>query len=204
VQKYGADFAAPDTSLTGLMIALHHGQDAIADLLLQQEGSINQPSVEGLLPLDYLLQGYYKNIIYRHSFVASKSTLIKYWHIVRPASLSINIDNRRVTAGSHSMAFFLLVCMRCIQTELPGKVKVSFTDKSIPPRVAGVFTMNDVMRYVECMPEEILPEYRRQRQYVNSVLSLHETDSKSPYNKKLFKRVERGSYIVNPNLVFDQ
>ncbi len=88
--------------------------------------------------------------------------------------------------------------------ERAAKVKVNFTDKSIPPRVIGVFTMNDVMRYVECMPEEILPEYRRQRQYVNSVLSLHETESTSPYNKKLFKRVQRGSYIVNPNLVIDQ
>jgi hypothetical protein len=184
VQKYGANFAAPDTSLTGLMIALHHGQDGVADLLLQQEASIDR--------------------IYRHSLVATKSTLIKYWHIAKPASLSINIENRRVTAGSHSMAFFLLVCMRCIQMELAAKVKVAYSDKDKLPIIAGVFTMNDVMRYVECMPEEILPEYRRQRQYVNSLLSLHETDSKSPYNKKLFKRVERGSYIVNPNLVFEE
>jgi len=204
VQKYGANFAAPDTSLTGLMIALHHGQDGVADLLLQQEASIDRISAEGLLPLDYLLQGYYKNIIYRHSFVATKSTLIKYWHIAKPASLSINIENRRVTAGSHSMAFFLLVCMRCIQMELAAKVKVAYSDKDKLPIIAGVFTMNDVMRYVECMPEEILHEYRRQRQYVNSLLSLHEIDSKSPYNKKLFKRVERGSYIVNPNLVFEE
>ncbi len=77
VQKYGPDFAAPDTTLTGLMVALHHGQDAVADLLLQLEANINKTDIKGLLPVDYLLQGYYKNVIYRHTFTAGKNTLQK-------------------------------------------------------------------------------------------------------------------------------
>ncbi|HEX5150296.1 MAG TPA: hypothetical protein VFW07_02545 [Parafilimonas sp.] len=58
------------------------------------------------------------------------------------------------------------------------------------------------MRFAASMPDEILPVYRKQRQYVNSVLSLHEVQRDSPYNKKLFARVERGKYIINPEISF--
>lgn len=50
------------------------------------------------------------------------------------------------------------------------------------------------------MPDEILPPYRKQRTYVNSVLASHETDRDNPYNKRLFKRVKRGCYVVNNTL----
>jgi hypothetical protein len=43
---------------------------------------------------------------------------------------------------------------------------------------------------------------RKQRSYVNSILASHEEDRDNPYNKRLFKRVKRGSYIVNAALVY--
>lgn len=105
--------------------------------------------------------------------------------------------------GAHSMTFFLLVCMRCIEQEMANKVTVKFAGNKRPDVVAGEFAMNDVMKLVECMPDEILPLYRRQRSYVNSVLAGHEIDSNHPYNKKLFKRTSRGYYILNPSLVYN-
>lgn len=202
VQKYGADFAVPDTTVTGLMVSLHHGQDAVADLLLQSNAAITVLCSKGLLALDYLLHGYYKTIIYKHSFTAGKNTLLKYWYSVKPSSIAIQFERRRIDIGSHSMAFFLLICMRCIEQEMVRKIKVKYKEENKPEQVTGTFTMDEVMRFVECMPDEILPLYRRQRQYVNSVLSLHEIERENPYNKKLFARVERGVYIVNPQLVF--
>src|SRR6266498_1142253 len=202
MQKYGTEFAPVDTALTGLMVALHHGQDAVTELLLQSNADISTPSAKGLFPLDYLLQGYYKNVIYRHTFVAGKNTLLKYWHRVKPSSIAIQFDRRRLDIGSHSMAFFLLVCMRCIEQEMGEKVRIKYQDENKCEQITGVFSIDDVMRFVECIPDEIFPLYRKQRQYVNSVLSLHEVERESPYNKKLFARVKRGSYIVNPQLVF--
>jgi hypothetical protein len=67
---------------------------------------------------------------------------------------------------------------------------------------SGEFSMDDVMKFVECMPDEILPFYRRQRNYVNSVLANHEIDRDSSSNKKLFKRTRRGCYILNPRLIY--
>jgi hypothetical protein len=201
VQKYGPDFIPPDAGLTGLMLSLYHGQDVVADMLLQSEADINKPSATGLLAVDYLLQGYFKNVIHRQSFVAGKNTLVKYWQVVRPLSITVQAEQRKLNIGAHSMAFFLLVCMRCIEQEVPGKVMVKSPVK--PEYITGFFSMDDIMKYVEAMPEEILPLYRRQRQYVNSVLSLHEVQRESPYNKKLFARVKRGSYILNPELIFE-
>ncbi|MEJ7683147.1 MAG: hypothetical protein WKG06_35885 [Segetibacter sp.] len=80
------------------------------------------------------------------------------------------------------------------------KVTVKFTDTARPDVDTGVFTMDDVMKYVECIPDEILPPYRKQRTYVNSVLASHEIDRDNPYNKRLFKRVKRGCYVVNATL----
>lgn len=202
IEKYSADFAVPDTGITGLMIALHHGQDSIADMLLQSKAGINISSAEGLLPVDFLLQGYFKNVIYRHTYVAGKNTLLKYWYVVKPVSVTAQVQRKRLDIGSHSMAFFLLVCLRCMHQDMPLKVKVQYKEEAKPEYMAGVFSIDDVMRFAVCMPDEILPVYRKQRQYVNSVLSLHEVQRDSPYNKKLFARVERGKYIINPEISF--
>jgi hypothetical protein len=202
VQKYGPDFAAPDTALTGLMVALYHGQDAVADLLLQLEANINKLDTNGLMGIDYLLQGYYKNVIYRQTFTAGKNTLLKYWHLVKPSSIAIQEKQRRFNIGAHSMTFFLLVCMRCIEQQMTNKITVKFNGTERPDVITGEFSMDDVMKFVECIPDEILPLYRRQRSYVNSVLAGNEIDSNNASNKKLFKRLRRGWYIVNPLLIY--
>lgn len=202
VEKYGADFIAPDSDLTGLMMGLYYGQDAVVDLLLKLEAGINKQTPKGLLPLDLLLQAYYKTVIYHQPVLANKKTLSKYWHFIKPASIVIRESNRRLSIGSHAMAFFLVVCMRCIHQELPEKIHIKYNDKTRPDFITGVFTMDEIMKFAECMPDEILPEYRRQRSYVNSVLASHEVDKDYPYNKRLFKRVSRGSYVLNASLVF--
>lgn len=67
----------------------------------------------------------------------------------------------------------------------------------------GVFSMDDLVAFVKCLPDEVIRAYRKQRTYINQILTSHEVDKDSPYNKKLFKRLERGKYIVNPSLEFE-
>ena len=54
--------------------------------------------------------------------------------------------------------------------------------------------MDDFIQVIEEMPRSLLPDYRRKRQYVNSILSKNEKDRNDPYNKKLFIRRNRGCY----------
>ena len=85
---------------------------------------------------------------------------------------------------------------------MPNKIRAKFPGIERQDVVTGEFSMDDIMKFVECIPDEILPTYRRQRSYVNSVLASHEKDRDSPSNKKLFKRTKRGCYILNPWLVY--
>ena len=202
IEKYGADFAPPDTSVTGLMTSLYHGQDTIVELLLQANAQINKPTLKGLLAIDCLLYGYYKTTLYRQALLANKKTLLKFWNIIKPASIVIQVKNRRLSIGLHTMAAFLLVAMRNLEKELPQKITIKFTNTNLPDISTGVFTMDDVLSCLECMPEEILPLYRKQRSYVNQVLASHEVDKDNPYNKMLFKRIRRGYYVVNPTLKY--
>ena len=57
----------------------------------------------------------------------------------------------------------------------------------------------DMVKYAELIPDVILPAYRKNRQYINSVLSSNEINREEFSNCKMaFSRVERGIYVVNP------
>jgi len=60
--------------------------------------------------------------------------------------------------------------------------------------------MDDMVEYAELFPDEILPPYRKKRQYINSIMALNEILKDSPYCKKTFIRVQRGYYILNPDI----
>ena len=45
-----------------------------------------------------------------------------------------------------------------------------------------------------------MPEKRKQRAYISSILAKHEINRDDLYNKRLFLRVMRGYYILNPDL----
>ena len=204
VDKYGANFAVPDTSQTGLMIALYHAQDVIADYLLQSEATVYKQTSNGWLAIDYLLQGFYKTTIYKQPLLANKTTLLKYWNTVKPSALIVRDQNRRLSISLHTMAAFLLIAMRGMEKNLIEKITIKSTDKDKPNTISGLFTMDDVMNCVEDIPEEILPLYRKQRTYVNQILSKHEVDKEGSYNKKLFKRIRRGCYIINPIIFYEE
>lgn len=185
------------------MLALHHGQNELVRHFISHRADINKRTHEGWLAIDYLLQGFYKNEIYRHTFVADRNILLKYWHAMRPASLIVQTFSQRLSLSSHSMAFFLLLSMRCIEQELPSTVEIKYDDPEKADRKAGVFNMDTIMNFISCMPDSLLPAYRKQRSYVNSILAMHEVDRDTSYNKRLFVRVRRGCYIINPNLSFN-
>ncbi len=49
-------------------------------------------------------------------------------------------------------------------------------------------------------PESVLPYYRKQRAYLNQAIARNEVDAKEEISRKLFFRVARGFYVLNPEL----
>ena len=62
------------------------------------------------------------------------------------------------------------------------------------------FSTQDIIDAVQHIPNSILPERRKKRTYLSSILSKNEISRDDPYNRKLFYRVQRGFYQFNPGL----
>ncbi|MGH2645551.1 MAG: hypothetical protein ACRDE2_16495, partial [Chitinophagaceae bacterium] len=200
VEKYGVDFCVTEEGITGLMLALYHGQNTLCHYFLKQKANINYITKEGMLPIHYLLQSFLKREFRKDVSLAGKETLLKYWYAVRPMSMTIQTQSQKFGLSGHSMLLFLLVFMRCTDEEVPSKIKIRFEDAEKAEITRSVFSMDMIMRFITRLPDEILPPYRKKRPYINSILAMHEVDREHPYNNQVFKRVDRGCYIVNPIL----
>jgi hypothetical protein len=71
--------------------------------------------------------------------------------------------------------------------------------KKMTYRLEG-FSTQDFIAAVQHIPDSILPERRKQRAYLSSILSKNELGKDDKHNRKLFYRVLRGAYIFNPRL----
>lgn len=200
VKRYGIGFATDEGS-TGLMLALHHGQHELSSELLKQNASTRQTDQNGWLAIDYLLQGFYKNTLLKHNQMATLQTMRQFWHLVKPPGIVMELEKQQLHIGGHSMLFFLVMTMRTMQDMQPHKIKITWPESDKKPIIAGAFDMDDAERFAAAIPDEILPPYRKNRTYINSVLSSNEVSRwEYPGCKMVFKRVKRGLYIQNPDI----
>ncbi len=78
--------------------------------------------------------------------------------------------------------------------------KLKFAEKYMKKIKEIGISLDDFIDFFEKMPTIILAKYRKKRSYISSILSNNEIDRVFIYNKKLFRRVKRGHYILNPEL----
>ena len=124
-----------------------------------------------------------------HSSKYAKTTLATLYEQLEPDSLSVQIDGRLVKLDNHLMEFFIFnLLIALFYRELPKTL------------LHGGFNANSILDAIEHFPISILPERRKQRAYVSSILSKNEMKGGDRYNRKLFYRVKTGYYLFNPNL----
>ena len=123
--------------------------------------------------------------------MADKQMLIRYWEKVRPSNLVLEYENRMFLAGSRSMLFFLVILMRNIP-----KTRYFLQNNN-----TSVFAVDDILEYTDLFPDEILPPYRKKRNYISSILAQNEILRDSNYNKKAFFRIKRGFYVLHSGTV---
>jgi len=192
IQKYGVDFTN-DNRVSGLMTSLYYGQSEIAANLLSQGASTTLEDNTKRMAVDYLIDSFLTNRTskQKQAQMADERTLVSCWEKVRPQNLVFEAENRVFHASSRSMLFFLIVVMRNIK-------KTTFFMKSDK---TPVFTMDDLESYAAFFPDEILPPYRKKRQYINSIMAQNEITKDSPYCKKTFVRIKRGYYVLNQDIL---
>ena len=182
IERFGADMAAESTGITGLMVAAQFGRTDMLFLFLDNDANINAQDNLGRTALQHLILGYDRRQV--------DAGYLKRWYPkLAPKVGHSRYDGRLYVINHKSMEFFLYNMLNAIRLDVFAP-----TD----PQSQRCLLMDDFIQFIEEMPSALLPDYRRKRQYVNSILSKHEVNRDDPYNRKLFIRRSRGCYDVLP------
>lgn len=184
VNEYGTDFRNLFNQ-TPLMVAAWMGNVDIVKALCDLGADTEKVDGNGLTAFQIALAQADRSENY------AKKKLANIYEQMEPTSLSIQVDGRLVKLDKHSMEFFMLNLMIALFYRVMPK-KLRF-------RVEG-FTTQDFIDAIQNLPHSILPERRKQRPYLSSILSKNEISKEDKHNRKLFYRVRRGFYIFNPSL----
>jgi hypothetical protein len=184
IEKYNINIQTTKELETGLMLGLMTNGSNVIDYFLERKSKTTIQNYEGLIPLQIAIRSYDREKL-------SSRNLIKYYPLLKMPFVRCKSTERVVKINERTMEFFLLHYLLAVRDDL--------IDKNDPPAMQGL-TMDEFMEFIEEMPESILPEYRRKRQYVNSILAKNEIARDDRYNRKLFKRVSRGTYNLNGDM----
>ncbi len=184
LNRYGVNYR-DHYSFTPLHAAVFSGSVTIARKLLENGANPDLVDVFNKTPLQITLGQAFVQIDF------ARNKLGKIYPLLLSDSLKIQIENKLIKIDPHKIEFFLINLFIAVETVILQKKQFY--------NVMGI-NMQDILEKVGEFSEAVLPDYRKRKQYLLSLLSKHEEHSNNVYNKKLFKRVGRGHYRLNPEL----
>lgn len=187
IDQYGIDFRNP-LNQTPLMIATQLGMVPLVEQLIRDGAGTERCDNWGRNPLQLALRAAYHDPAY------AQRTLGKLYPLLAPPALRVRVGGRLHKIDNHRAEFFILQSMIAMQERI-FREKV---DYGIPAFETGdfVFALKD-------FPDHVIPTWRRHREAITNVLAGHEVYRDTPTNRRLFVRVIRGRYILNPCMEFD-
>ncbi|MBO9495820.1 UvrD-helicase domain-containing protein [Thalassotalea sp. G20_0] len=186
-EKYGIDHRTI-FNLTPLMVAARLGNAALVRELMERGANPDLSGSHGLNALQMALEQALMDERY------ARHKLAPVYNNLEPDSLSIQAQGRLIKLDKRLMGLFVLNLMFAMFYRKLGE---------LAGRGEG-FTAKDITEWVQPLPDEVLPERRKKQSYISSILSGNEVDRDAPYNRKLFKRIRRGHYIINPGMKLRQ
>ena len=200
IKKFGIDFTT-DEGTTGLMLALYHDQKAMATDLIKQGCSLHKRDDQQANASHYLLRGYYRKIVHKHTQVTSLDTLKLYWYTMRTPVIKYEVVGRSFQVTGHSMLYYMVALIIAMQDMQQNKIEFKSTVDENAKKIVGAFEISDFIKFAELMPEEILADYRKKRPYISAMLATNEiSQGDKSFCKHLFKRMQRGWYVINPDV----
>jgi hypothetical protein len=185
VDQYGVDFRN-QFNLTPLMIAARLGNEELVVKLGELGADTEQVNNVGFNAFQIVLEQACSNLKY-----AAKK-LVGVYDKLEPDSMVLQVDGRLVKLDNRLMEFLLLNLMIALFYTRLGDNVTQFS--------GGAFSSADFVEVLAHFPTSLVPERRKQRAYISSILSKNEVDRADKYNRKLFRRLKRGHYIINPQL----
>src|SRR5215813_5833713 len=185
VDQYGVDFRNPFNQ-TPLMIAARLGNDDQVARLVAMGADTSLINNVGFNAFHIVLE---QACIDAH-YAARK--LAGVYDTLAPLDMVIQVDGRLVKLDKRSMEFLLLNLMIAMFYTRLGDHVVRFG--------GGAFSSGDFVEVLHPFPDALVPARRKQRAYISSILAKNEIHRDDPYNRKLFRRLQHGHYIINPKL----
>jgi hypothetical protein len=185
VDEYGVDFR-DIYNQTPLMNAARMGNAALVQSLLEAGADTRCINSAGFNAFRIVLEQACVNPKYAARYLS------KLYHLLVPDSMSLQVDERLVKIDNTSMDFFLFNLMMALFYRVGGK-KFLWGD-------SRWFETKDFIDVLPGFPASVLPERRKKRPYLSSILSKNEMVRDAPYNRRLFIRMRQGHYLFNPRL----
>jgi len=184
INKYGIDYRDVH-NFTPLHAAVFSGAVKITAALLENGANPSPADTFYKTPLQIALQQAYIDPSY------AKLKLGKIYPLLLADAINIQVDQQLIKIDPHKIEFFMLQFFIAVQSSIQ---QTKFFMDAIGIRV------DDFIEKLREFPDNVLPAYRKKREYWLALLAKHEKDGNNPYCKKLFRRLERGVYILNPVL----
>lgn len=187
LDQYGIDFRDP-LNQTPLMIATKMGQSDLSRALIKAGAHRDLRDNWGRNPLQIALLQAYRQRDYAQRHIGA------IYPLLAPSSIKIKVEGRMIKIDQKLMEFFMLQSMIAMFQDI-ARIK---TKRDLP-----AFETADFVHALEYFPEQVIPERRKRRAYLSSILAKNEVHRPHPYNRFLFVRVRLGHYILNPLMEVD-
>ena len=184
IDKYGVDHR-DRFNHTPAMLAARFGNDPVTAMLTDMGAKLEGVNSAGLTAFQIMLAEAFAVRRYAERSVEPLCRRLS------PGSVSLTVDERLVKLHDHQAEFlFYNLFVALFQTR---------TADSVTTRRLGLQAA-DLEEVLQRLPPALVPPYRTRRAYISGVLAKNEKDRDAPYNRRLFKRTQRGYYILNPAL----
>ena len=186
IKKHGIDFRDP-LNRTPLMIAATLGMYELAERLIADGASSKAVDNHGRTPFMVGL------ITITSKEKPVPGLLPRLFRCVPPPPLTLRIGDTLFKIDPHHGLFMVFYAFVARSAQLFGD-----DNKHLWRAPTIGMGSAEVVSFLAKFPDRQVPEYRKKRTYVSSLLARHEYAR--PEYRRLFLRVERGQYFLNPEL----
>ncbi len=184
VGRYGVNYR-DQFNLTPLLAAIHSGGDKVIPFLIEQGADVTLTDNRGRNALRMIIS---QKVLRDASPRLTDMVLGQ----LTVDSLRLKIDDRLVIIPSRKFEYILVNIFLAISKQ--------FFDNEHSAFWLNCIDAAEVEETLEGFPEQLVPEFRKKRTYISSMLSKNEISGKNPYNNKILIRMSRGQYLLNPDM----
>jgi len=188
IQAYGVDHRTA-MNYTPLMSAIHAGNVNLVHQILEMGPSLELKDSLNRNPLQLAI---FQTVFSEKNLAPMLASI---YHRIALDSISLNIDEHLVKIDASRAEYLLFNIVLTFYAYM-----ICFQIKGYPNHWAMGFDAKQLFQLVKKLPPSIWPDYRKKQSYLSSLLSRNEINSNYRPNRKLFKRLSRGYYVINPNL----